>query len=450
MAERVVLYPAQMAAMGKAIAASLGCPAAVCTADAKAAAGDDAVLCWDVFPSASSEKDPNIKVKFEALIGKHVVLLLSQDDTSSAFAQLSLLLWLQRFYVPKPLESGAKRKWKDTVGSGAFDMASVASLTVVVPWYRYCQMERTSRWAYKTDGDKPGWTNSVPDGGWLDVPTAQAYAALLSADPAPPPGTTNVEVPALPPKQILFIDIHDDLNGPPVVECALSKTGKWANPVVQYDVVTGNGTYFASAFAYFLAHTYLPQLEGSLETKMVIFPDVGAYTRFHTMVETTLAGIPKANVLFIEKKRVGTQVEQSETLNYMAEDGSQQARESLPSGSTILIPDDFTNSGSTLFGGAKIVKSKVQGEAKAISAFVSHFVAKYDRAVVDKFVTQVYSEGGYASAMDTFYCTDSIPNTTSWLQEEVAKRVAAGQPKRVVVDTVAPLVCEWVSKRPLA
>ena len=285
-AEKVVLYPPQMEAMGRALAASLGAPAMICTSDANGAGGDSAtVLCWDSFPSASSEKDPNVKAKFEALVGKHVVLLLSQDDTSTAFAQLSLLLWLQRFYVPRPIEAMGKRKWKDTVSSGEFDVASVAALTVVIPWYRYCQMERTSRWAYLTGADKP-WTNAVADGAFIDMPTAQTYAALLSADPPPPPGSGHVAAPPAPPKQLLLIDIHDDLNGPPVVESTLSKTGKWVNPTVQYNLVTGDGTYFASAFGYFLENVYLPKLSADIALSFVIFPDAGAYARFHTMVST--------------------------------------------------------------------------------------------------------------------------------------------------------------------
>ena len=43
---------------------------------------------------------------------------------------------------------------------GAYDSCSVASLTIVVPWYRHCQMERTSRWTVTTGK----WDNGAPDG----------------------------------------------------------------------------------------------------------------------------------------------------------------------------------------------------------------------------------------------------------------------------------------------
>ena len=82
-----------------------------------------------------------------------------------------------------------------------------------------------------------------------------------------------------------------------------------------------------------------------------------------------------SQVLFIEKTRVGTQVAQSEVLNYLMQDGTKKQRASIPAGSQCLIPDDFTNSGSTLFGGATIVRRHIQGDA-TVAAFVSHFVAK--------------------------------------------------------------------------
>jgi phosphoribosylpyrophosphate synthetase len=443
--EKVVLYPSRCAAFGKALAAALGVPASACTDNIVAEpAGADTVICWDSFPSASSEKDPDIKVRVDALIGKHVILILSQDDTSSAFAQLSLLLWLQRFYVPTPDEAAAKGKWKGTIGAGSFEVTSVGALTVVIPWFRYCQMERSQRWTYTAGAEKP-WSNAGASGPFVDVASAHTYAALLSAEPPPPPGPESLEAPPPPPpKEIVFVDIHDDLDGKPIVEQMLSKSGKWANPIVDYDLVHGQGTYFTSAFAHFLAHTYK---SADLGTTFVVFPDGGAYQRFHTMVEARLKGIAPDHVLYIEKNRVGTVVKQGGALLYHTPDGGTATRESLPTGSTILIPDDFTNSGSTLFGGASIVRKHVQGTCK-VGAFVTHFVAKYERAVVDKFVATLYSEGGAASDLNEFFTTDSIVMTTTWLAEEAKKRVAGGQPERVMIAPLAPVLAEWLLSRP--
>ena len=110
-----------------------------------------------------------------------------------------------------PDEAHAKAKWKTTIPKAAFKVCSVGSLTVVIPWYRYCQMDRSSRWALKAKEGE--WDNGKASGPFVDVPSAHMYAALLSADPPPPPGETDVPTPPLPPKQILIIDIHDDLNG---------------------------------------------------------------------------------------------------------------------------------------------------------------------------------------------------------------------------------------------
>lgn len=443
--EKIVLYPPQMEKLGAALAKELAVPVAVCTAQITSEpAGASSVVSWEQFPSGSSEKDPNIKVRVDELIGKHVILLMSQDDTSNSFAQLSLLLWLQRFYVPKPNAEHAKGKWKETIAAGSYDVHSVAALTVIIPWYRYCQMDRSCRWALTAEGK---WTNAVADGPWIDVSSCHMYAALLSADPPPPPGEVDVPSPPLPPKELLLIDMHDDLNGLPLIESTLRKTGKWANPAISYDLDTGAGTYFASAFEYFLRNTYLPTV-GSLEATAVVFPDKGAYRRFHTMVERALVGIPKENVLFIEKKRVGTEISQSNTLNYMTADGAQAERESLDGGRewAVLIPDDFTNSGSTLFGGGKIVKSKLAGPAK-IAAYVSHFIAKYETELTCKFVSKLYSEDG-ASDLDTFYTTDSIPGSVSLLVAEGQKRVDSGQPQRIFITPLAPVIGQWVASRP--
>ena len=445
MANTVVLYAPQLEALAKELVAKTGAASLLSTADLASCGADDqsgsnsVALFWDTFPSASTELDPNTKVLHTALVGKHVVLLLSQDDTTSAFAQLSLVLWLQRFVVPNPTKEHADGKWKDTVADGAFTVASVASLSIVIPWYRYCQMERTSRWT-RTDGSKP-WDNKKPDGAWLDVPTAQTYAALLSADPpcAPTSDKSDVAVPPVPPKRLLLIDLHDDLKGRPVLERTLRGSGKWKNTDKEYDLPTGTGTFFASAFHTFLQTTYADSVD-DMSKVIVVFPDVGAFRRFVEMVKACLRGLRDEQVLFIEKSRVGTEVEQSDCLNYFDAQGAKQQREELPAGSSVLIPDDFTNSGSTLFGAATIVRKHALGPM-AVSSFVTHFVAKYDRTVVDKFVAKLYSEGDNKSDLDQFYTTDTIANTTKWLMEEVAKRV--DDPKVKVMST-APVIAEWL------
>lgn len=445
----VILHAPGLEAMAKALAEKVGVAEPLCTA-ALAQCGPDsddggnsASVFWDTFPSASAEQDPNVKVLHTKLVNKHVVLLLSQDDTTSSFAQLSLVLWLQRFVVPNPDEKYAQGKWKDTVPDGAFSVASVASLSVVIPWYRYCQMERTSRWTRTADDKKP-WDNKAAAGQWLDVPTAQTYAALLSADP-PPVAVDDTPAPPLPPKRLLLIDLHDDLKGLPVLERSLTGSGKWANAPKPYDLPTGNGTYFASAFNVFLTTTYRDAVD-DLANVYVVFPDVGAYRRFVEMVKTSLSGLKEDQVLFIEKSRVGTQVTQSEVLNYIDAAGCKVPKDSLPDGAAVLVPDDFTNSGSTLFGAGSIIRKHASGTLN-VAAFVSHFVAKYDKAVVDKFVAKLYSEGEHVSDLDHFYTTDTVGCSTRWLSAEVEKR--DGKP-RCTVMSVAPVIATWLSESGVA
>jgi len=453
--DTVILYAPQYETMAKELAKELNimpADALLCTRDLSTCpsdegeAGGSCAVFWDTFPSSSGERDPNVKVLHTALVGKHVVLLLSQDDTTAAFAQLSLLLWLQRFLVPDAEKEHADAKWKNTVTEGAFTVQCVASLHIVIPWYRYCQMERTSRWTRTNDEKKP-WDNKQAAGAWLDIPTAQMYASLISADPPPLPVPTETEKtkpPPLPPKHLLLLDIHDDLKpsmhdpkGRPVIEHVLSNSGKWANPKKPYELATGTGTFFASVFSSFLASQY-KQMVKDIANVFIIFPDEGAFRRFETMVLKCLDGIAVDHVLYIEKSRTGTATSQVDILFYM-EKGEKKQREKLPANAQVLIPDDFTNSGGTLFGAGTIVRKHAEGDM-SVSAFVTHFVAKYERSVVDKFVAKLYSEDG-KSDLDHFFTSDSVACSVAWLNEEVAKRA---EPKRVTIVSAAPVVASWL------
>lgn len=371
---------------------------------------------------------------------------MSLDDGMSqdTFSQLSLLYWLQRFAAPKPLAAYAKSKWRDTVPDGAFEMASVRSLRVVVPWYRHCGMERTQRWARQADEGSP-WTNSKPDGEWLDVPTAQSFAMLLSADPPPTPGGV-VASPPLPPKQLLILDLHDDLHegldGRPVVEHTLNSTAKWANTQTAYNLLEGRGTYFASMVLHFLQTIYKPQHAHSLATAFVAFPDKGAWKRYHGMVGVTL-GLPPERILFLEKSRVGTQVTQSTVLFYIGEDGVQRQREArLPDGCRVLIIDDFIMGGSSLWPTPAVVKQFLSGRA-TIDCFLSHFICLYQKAKVEWFVAKLYGDEALCD-LDHFYTTDSVACSTRWLSELVAAREAKGQPRLVTIVPCAPVIAAWI------
>ena len=282
-----ILYQPGMEGIAYGLADQLATPLTLCTTELEPAAA----MCSEKFPSG----DPNLRLRIDLVRDRHVVLLFSQDGAAGIFEQLSLLLFLQRFTVPHPLEEDAKTKWKRSYAEGRFDVCSAASITVAVPWYSFCQMERTSRWT--AQGGK--WYNGAADGEFVDVATAHTFAALLSAEP--------VEPGAAVPKRLMLVDLHE------IDDCerALNASGKWANRRAEYDPVHGTGTYFISAFDYFLASVLLPTLQ-DLSSSFVIFPDAGAHRRFYTMVSTQLPGIPLASILYIQKSRVGAQISQGE------------------------------------------------------------------------------------------------------------------------------------------
>jgi hypothetical protein len=386
-------------------------------------------LCWDAFPSG----DPNIKVRIDTVRDKHVVLVMNHD-TMHLFEQMAVLLFLQRFNVPHADAEYARGAWKRTICDGRYDECSVAGLTVIVPWYRHCQMERTSRWTL-TDQNK--WDNAKPDGEFLDVPTAQSFAAMLSSLPIPG------HRPA-PPQQLLLIDIHeyDDL------EITLDSSHRWANRKRPYDFDRGTGTYFASAFEHFLKHVLHGRLT-DVGSCFVVFPDKGAHRRFYTMVRTALGGeIALSNILWIEKSRVGADIVQADHFLYLDEHQAPQRTESkFPDGARVLIADDFTNSGGTLLGAAKIVRSHcAPGGLLHVSAYVSHFVATYDRAKVATFVGKLYATD---APLDEFHCSDSIPTVVRWLVEECDARVRAGAPRKAHVMPLGAMLAAWVQTNPL-
>ncbi|CAK8998034.1 Hypothetical protein SCF082_LOCUS5458 [Durusdinium trenchii] len=143
---------------------------------------DIASVDWDSFPSG----DPNIRFRWQDVqgpTGQHVVFLFDTVDRSRLFEQLALLQQLQGF--PLPDADDSPRKWKTYAQEGRYAWGRAHRITVVIPWYRPCQMERTSRWEAPGRMHRVG---GVPEGRWLDIPFAQSLAALLSAPAPQPPG----------------------------------------------------------------------------------------------------------------------------------------------------------------------------------------------------------------------------------------------------------------------
>mmetsp|Transcript_50047 Transcript_50047/g.108450 ORF Transcript_50047/g.108450 Transcript_50047/m.108450 type:complete len:501 (+) Transcript_50047:197-1699(+) len=428
---RTIVYAPGLREMAMGLEERLGgCEALLCTSDEDESLSPslNSGVCWDSFPSG----DPNVKLRIDAIRDRDVIFIMSHR-TEYLFEQLAVLQFLLRFNVPRPLQSYADGKWKRSLPDGEYDECSVHSLTVVVPWYRFCQMERTCRWTVSSGK----WHNGKATGEYVDVPTAQSFASLLSSQP------TSGKRP-LPPKQLLLLDIHEYED----LERTLDASNSWSNRSVAYDFTLGGGTYFSSAFRHFLKRVLLPSLS-SVSSTFVVFPDHGAHRRFATMVQDCLPGIGAANVLWISKSRVGANITQEDGFQYSDARGTpHKMASSFPHGSRVLIADDFTNSGSTLFGGADIIRRHAQGEVH-VSAYVTHFVAKYDTKTVEAFVNKLYSES--ERSLDDFHCTDSVADVVATLAQRVKKHVANGEPKRAHVMPLAAVIAEWINAQaPLA
>ena len=88
--------------------------------------------------------------------GQHVIFLFDTVDRPRLFEQLALLHQLQGFCLPDPDDS--PRKWKSYAAEGRYTWGRAHRVTVVLPWYRPCQMERTCRW----EAPQGNWTNTAP------------------------------------------------------------------------------------------------------------------------------------------------------------------------------------------------------------------------------------------------------------------------------------------------
>ncbi|CAL1170699.1 unnamed protein product [Cladocopium goreaui] len=342
-------------------------------------------------------KDPNVKFNWTRVVGRKIIFLFDTVDQSRFFEQLSLLQALQGFAVPDGEDKGTK--WKTYVNAGAYSWGRASHITVVLPWYRPCQMERTSRW-HLTD-DK--WVNNNAEGQWLDVPNALYMARLLatpgSVPPLPGPNSSMDGMPLnplwRPPLELLFVELHEEA---PVARSVsdLGATIRMERFVPYFlDKFKGKPTYPGPNNMY------------------ILFPDHGAYSRYATSVRERLK-LDWDHILYIKKTRVGESIGQEQKLFY-EEDRTENEKSDHFNGSKdhILIIDDFTNSGSTLFGAVKLVKMYAGGSDQInVSIFVSHLVATYDPKTVDSLKEKLHELGKQCR----FFTTNSIPSTTDMLK----------------------------------
>mmetsp|Transcript_89222 Transcript_89222/g.186468 ORF Transcript_89222/g.186468 Transcript_89222/m.186468 type:complete len:484 (-) Transcript_89222:14-1465(-) len=351
--------------------------------------------------------DPNIKFNWQRLVGRRVVFLFDTVDQSRLFEQLCILQALQGFAVPDGDDKHSK--WKTYVDQGKYSWGRVAHITVVLPWYRPCQMERTSRWSFTPEGK---WTNDSPKGEWLDCPTAQYYARLLSTPGSVPPLPGPYE--ALdgmplnplwrPPLELLFVELHEE------------------RPV-SHSVSDLGATIRMERFVpYFLdKHKSKRDYAGSGST-YVLFPDKGAYVRYVSSVVNVLK-LDADHILYIKKTRVGETIGQEQKLFYDLGNGNSGEKSSFKMGDSVVIIDDFTNSGSTLFGAVSLAQkmSDDNGKGLKVTIFVSHLVATYDPKVVEGIKGKLEGLG----PQTRFVTTNTIPVTTDILK---------GHPQADVLD----------------
>jgi hypothetical protein len=317
-------------------------------------------------------------------------------DQNRLFEQLSLLQALQGFAVPDADGCGAA--WKGYVTAGKYSWGRASHITVVLPWYRPCQMERTSRWHMK-DGK---WTNGDPEGQWLDVPTAQYLARLLSTPgsvpPLPGPSASLDGMPLSPlwrpPLELLFVELHEELP-------------------ISHSVSDLGATVRMERFVpYFLERFKAADDYAGPNDTFVLFPDRGAFKRYGESVLERLK-LDGDHILYIKKSRVAESVAREEKLFYEKENGDLGEVSSFSSRNHILIIDDFTNSGSTLFGAANLARKMVEGDGMiSVSIFVTHLVAAYD----PKTVSGLRQRLGEYGPKCHFYTTNTIPSTTDLLK----------------------------------
>jgi phosphoribosylpyrophosphate synthetase len=151
----------------------------------------------------------------------------------------------------------------------------------------------------------------------------------------------------------------------------------------------------------------------------VLFPDKGAYDRYYSAIVDCLRLDPD-HILYIKKTRVGEKIGQEQKLFFEQRGKALGEKSSFAGSDHVLIIDDFTNSGSTLFGAVDLVRKLTdKGGSPAVSIFVSHLVATYDTQVVHKLLEKLHSLGPTCR----FFTTNSIPLTTDMLKSDPQVKV---------------------------
>lgn len=178
--------------------------------------------------------------------------------------------------------------------------------------------------------------------------------------------------------------------------------------VMTYDLHTLQNRFYFTGHAVATLHTAIPLIveiieKSKLSTDLnpinaVAFPDAGAQKRFGGLLEKAVGG--PENIIICSKVRKGKDV-----ITTIA-DG-------VAHGKHVLIVDDQTKSGTTLFKCAEKLKEPTGG-ATHVSAYVTHFVPiESAKKEIEKLGIEGAEDKGIFSIFEHFYYTDSVPDTTN-------------------------------------
>merc|ERR1719356_1215575 len=125
--------------------------------------------------------------------------------------------------MPLPDLSEAADQYKNYIKTGNYTWHQARSLTIIIPWFRYSQAERVSRW--RLDNGK--YKRATPDsnGTIIDVPTALSFMRMLFAPAPVKPGCqdpTRGQCPTPPELRIAFVDLHE----PAPIKDTILQTGR--------------------------------------------------------------------------------------------------------------------------------------------------------------------------------------------------------------------------------
>eukprot|EP00913_Durusdinium_trenchii_P031482 g29475.t1 len=208
---------------------------------------------------------------------------------------------------------------------------------------------------------------------------ARLLATPGSVPPLPGPNSSMDGMPLnplwRPPLELLFVELHEEA------------------PVARSVSDLGATIRMERFVPYFLEKFKGKPTYPGKNNMYILFPDYGAYSRYATSVRERLKTENEKSTHFNgSKESVGTCRLEAIAIRHCQKGISMNS--SMDMEDHILIIDDFTNSGGTLFGAVKLVKMYAGGSEQInVSIFVSHLVATYDPKTVEGLKEKLHELG---------------------------------------------------------